>query len=382
MRTPATSISEVGHEELVAVLKAAFTIRDGDASSTPDEVLHRVADGVLARLTKDAGPPRPGETTFLIDHCVALASTGADLAAVTEGFHAALHVLMRHLWSRAAPNDQTRLLRVNAWCVAIEAALAQKAHHALARATSTVVCQRQARSELAAALVAGDPICATGTTSATITLPDTYAVVYLLAPSGRVLSQGMLPTSSVRADVLSTPADDRDLILLVPCGSGTPSRLDVRALIAELTAGTGVPVSAGMAWPDLLSGVPDAVLEARTIARLAAATDQAGGCSFDDVLVEWALSHTGPARRRLAGLLARLSSGPDLLATLEALYKHDLDRTAAASAMHVHRATLDYRLKKIQEVCGFDPLTTRGVRTLASALFSARFDAAQDAVVR
>ncbi|MGW6442704.1 PucR family transcriptional regulator [Lentzea sp. NPDC055074] len=322
-----------------------------------------------ARLQQVAGPPRTEETTPLVDHFVASALAGNDVGGTTAVLRAALHAVLHHLWDRAAPDDQPRLREVGAWCAALESVVTRTARHALARASSSQVSWRTARSRLTTALVEGGQICPATARQAGIAVAGTYVVVYLLAPPDLVLSDLMCE----QEDVLSS-SDGRNLVVLL---SGSPPRTTVDALIGDLTAGLGSPVSAGVSLlPRSPSGIPAAVAEARTTAVLAAAAEQHGGCALDDVLVERALSRDETARRHLSSLLTALSGGPDLLTTLETLYRHDLDRTAASAAMHVHRATLDYRLKKIEEMCGVHPLTTRGVRLLSSALFTSRFDAA------
>ena len=43
-----------------------------------------------------------------------------------------------------------------------------------------------------------------------------------------------------------------------------------------------------------------------------------------------------------------------------------------AAALHVHPNTLDYRLRRIVELTGLDPSTTRGLQLLGAALASRR----------
>ncbi|SES37073.1 helix-turn-helix domain-containing protein [Lentzea albida] len=343
-------------------------IHTGHTPHPHDVVLQHVARCVSARLQQVTGPPRTEETAPLVDHFVGSALAGNAAGDTNAVLRAALYAVLHHLWDRAAPDDQPRLREVGAWCAALESVVTRNTRHALARATSSQVSWRTARSRLTTALVEGGQICPATARQAGIAVAGTYVVVYLLAPPDLVLP-GLI---CEQEDVLSS-SDGRNLVVLLP---GSPPRATVDALIGDLTAGLGVPVSAGLSLPRSPSGIPAAVAEARTTAQLAAAAEQHGGCALDDVLVERALSRDETARRHLSGLLTALSGGPDLLATLEALYRHDLDRRAAAAAMHVHRATLDYRLKKIEEMCGVHPLTTRGVRLLSSALFTSRLDAA------
>lgn len=368
MRTPVTSSRTAGHGELVALLRRELNVHNGHPSRTHDLMLHHVAACVSARLGQVTGPPRPEETSPLVDHLLNSALAEEDSGGTGAVLRTALHTVLHHLWEQAAPDDQPRLRQVGAWCAALESVVTRNARHALARANSSQASRREARVQLTTALLEGGQICPATARKAGVALAGTYAVVYLMAPPDLALS----PSLCGSEDVLSAPAG-RDLVVLFP---GSPSRPAVDALIGDLVAGLGAPVSAGVSFPRSPNGIPAAVAEARSTAALAAAAERHGGCALDDVLVERALSCDEAARRQLSGLLAALSGGPDLLATLETLYRHDLDRTAAAAAMHVHRATLDYRLKKIEEMCGVHPLTTRGVRILSSALFTSRLDAA------
>ncbi|WP_412180625.1 helix-turn-helix domain-containing protein [Streptomyces sp. ADMS] len=60
-----------------------------------------------------------------------------------------------------------------------------------------------------------------------------------------------------------------------------------------------------------------------------------------------------------------LSRGPDLVATPDRYYQHDMDRTRTATALNVHARTLDHRLRRAQELTGIHPGSTRGVRVLS-----------------
>ena len=68
----------------------------------------------------------------------------------------------------------------------------------------------------------------------------------------------------------------------------------------------------------------------------------------------------------------RLDDYPDLRVTLESLYEHDLDRTATASALKIHRRTLTYRLARIAELIGLIPTSARGIQILSTALAAYR----------
>ncbi|WP_235190787.1 helix-turn-helix domain-containing protein [Amycolatopsis rifamycinica] len=56
------------------------------------------------------------------------------------------------------------------------------------------------------------------------------------------------------------------------------------------------------------------------------------------------------------------------MATLDVYYRGDMNRLAAAVALHIHPRTLDYRLRRVREVTGLDPASTKGIRVLTAAV--------------
>jgi DNA-binding PucR family transcriptional regulator len=90
------------------------------------------------------------------------------------------------------------------------------------------------------------------------------------------------------------------------------------------------------------------------------------------VLLEYQLTRPSDAQGDLAQLLDPLDRNPDLPLTLEVYLDHDLDRRRTAAALHVHPNTLDYRLRRIVELTGLDPSTSRGLQLLGAALAARR----------
>ena len=66
--------------------------------------------------------------------------------------------------------------------------------------------------------------------------------------------------------------------------------------------------------------------------------------------------------------------GADLLATLEAFLSAALDRRAAAQALHVHPNTLDYRLRRIEELTGLRFADPDAVMLMALAIRRRRLE--------
>ncbi|MFE3056984.1 PucR family transcriptional regulator [Nocardia sp. NPDC059239] len=104
---------------------------------------------------------------------------------------------------------------------------------------------------------------------------------------------------------------------------------------------------------------------------------------FDDLSLEYQLTRPGPGRDHLGTLLDPLDEYPELLQTLQLHISNNLNRQRTARTLHVHTNTVDYRLKRIGRLTGFDPTHTSGVWYLRSALVartyrSTRSNNAQD----
>ena len=100
--------------------------------------------------------------------------------------------------------------------------------------------------------------------------------------------------------------------------------------------------------------------EVRLLVDFGSRLGRTGRIATEDLLPELLLARSP----RLASLLEQRALAPleeyaerrssDLVETLEAFLAADLDRRAAAERLHVHPNTLDYRLRRIDELTGLD----------------------------
>ena len=145
------------------------------------------------------------------------------------------------------------------------------------------------------------------------------------------------------------------------------------ALAATLAEAAGTGVTAGGAVALGTEDIARATAQAQDVVRLARVLERPpGGYLLRDVLLEYQLTRPSDAQVELALLLEPLDRNPDLPLTLEVYLDHDLDRRSTAAALHVHPNTLDYRLRRIVELTGLDPSTTRGLQLLGAALAARR----------
>ncbi|MBT3152643.1 helix-turn-helix domain-containing protein [Streptomyces sp. CHD11] len=151
-----------------------------------------------------------------------------------------------------------------------------------------------------------------------------------------------------------------------------PDRLPdlVSGLVRDFAQALGRPCAAGTV-PSPLSEVADALATARRISRAAPlrrASARLRPYTVSDVFVELAVADAPFLDAWLHAVGRSLRPGPDLLVTLDAYYHHDMHRGTTAAALNVHPRTLDYRLRRVRELTGIDPGSTRGVRILSSVV--------------
>jgi hypothetical protein len=162
-------------------------------------------------------------------------------------------------------------------------------------------------------------------------------------------------------------------LLPVPADAATEVSDVLSDLVARLSVAAGSDVLAGGAVATGIADIQRAGKQATDVVRLARQLGRPpGGYLLRDVLLEYQLTRPSDAHAALAGLLDPLDRNPDLPHTLEVYLANDLDRRRTAAALHVHPNTLDYRLRRIVELTGLDPATSRGLQLLGAALAARR----------
>jgi hypothetical protein len=195
-------------------------------------------------------------------------------------------------------------------------------------------------------------------------LEDGYVVVAARFP--RAVPQDRL------AAVLDEHHDDG--MLGAPIGDGAvvlvPRRLERRAgpLLDALACRFGEAPWTALVPADR-AALAAGCKEATDVLALAAATARPPGrYCLDDVLLEYAMMRDPVTSARLVALVAPLAGNEVLHSTLEALIRADFNRTVAARELFIHRSTLDYRIRRIEDITGQNPLTGRGACILAAAM--------------
>ncbi|MEU4311901.1 helix-turn-helix domain-containing protein [Nocardia sp. NPDC024068] len=161
--------------------------------------------------------------------------------------------------------------------------------------------------------------------------------------------------------------------VLLPAGVVAVAGLD--DLLAQLSRAAQVPISAAVVEAPTAE-VPSAADQAHELLDMVQRLDCVPGLyRFDDMALEYQLTRPGPGREYLGSLLDPLDDHPELLETLQRHISNNLNRQRTARLMHIHTNTIDYRLKRVAQLTGFDPTQPSGLWYLRSALVARSYRA-------
>ncbi|WP_037307907.1 PucR family transcriptional regulator [Amycolatopsis orientalis] len=191
-------------------------------------------------------------------------------------------------------------------------------------------------------------------------------------------SGGPLPSGERRDEIAGTLLkrhrvpmlwrEPGELIALFPCGEPETARERALGLVRDCAEATGRQCAAGAAT-GRVHALRDTASLARRISRVAPVeTRPARLPVMTDVFVELGVARLPPIDDWLRGIARRLETGPDLVATLDAYYRHDMNRLHTAAALHIHPRTLDYRFRRVRELTGLEPGSFQGVRVLGAVI--------------
>jgi len=238
--------------------------------------------------------------------------------------------------------------------------------------------RRTAAHTLTAALLSGQGTSAMARECG-VPIADRYAVLAVAFPphqdernptlNSRVVARRKLRRVQTE---LADLGGEGALSLLSP-GGGTilipahfTGRLDY--LVARLSFVAEVEIVASCieaAPPD----IPTATDHAHQLLDLAQRLHRAPGLyRLHDLALEYQLTRPGPGYDFLLTLLDPLAPHPELLETVRTHIENNLNRRHTARDLHIHMNTVDYRLKRVGQLTGFDPMVPSGLWYVRSAL--------------
>lgn len=203
------------------------------------------------------------------------------------------------------------------------------------------------------------------------TLAQDYVVVVYRLPDVPANHSNREATATVRA-IQAALDEDTDLLWTFERDRGVvlaPTAAHVPAVLAKVDAVTGGAHLAAAAIAAGTADIPRAHQEAVAVLELAERLRRGSGLFWlSDLAIEFQLAQPGPARDYLARLLDPVATHQHLLDALRAFVAAGYNRGEAASALTIHRNTLNYRLNRVHTLSGHDPTRPRDARLLAAAL--------------
>ncbi|MEO3924943.1 helix-turn-helix domain-containing protein [Micromonosporaceae bacterium B7E4] len=274
------------------------------------------------------------------------------------GLHTAM--MVREVHDLARPEDVTDLLRMVGW-LGTQGVRARSAYlRGYTRGVGTARVLSTRLEILARTLLADEPV---EPFVADLRLAGQYhiSILKMARPTApETQSEVVAAFAADRVPVTWLAADE--LAVLTP---GTTPKAKILQRVRHATALIGQPCGVGSA-EGVLGGLAETLAWAREASRVAPPQDRPERLpEIADLFVEMAVARTPALDGWLRSYARALSTGPDLVTTLHAYYTHDMNRTSAATALHIHPRTLDYRLRRVREVTGIDPGSTVGVRLLS-----------------
>jgi hypothetical protein len=330
----------------------------------------RVTEHVLREFAVVLGTgdlPSADELRFVRESAARRAEEGVPIDVVLTAYHVGIQVVWEALVPVARPEEVSNVLALNALALRyLQLVTPAVSAGYLDERQTTFDDERSARHALLAGLLDGS-----------VTASGPYVVLALHVPPhpDELLTEvdaaiaGRRKLRRLRTElerhsrepVLSSLGVDGGLALL----PGEDLPLD--RIVADVTRAAGVPLAvAAVAAPP--SGVADAARLAREVLAVALPSGP-GLYRLNDVLLEYQLSRPSAALGPLAAIVAPLTH--ELVQTLE-VYLRRGSRRPAASELHVHPNTVDYRLRRVAELTGLDPTRIEHVTLLAAALTARR----------
>ncbi|MDX2546540.1 PucR family transcriptional regulator [Streptomyces sp. WI04-05B] len=159
---------------------------------------------------------------------------------------------------------------------------------------------------------------------------------------------------------------DGNVVLFVPAGGPGSGERSVKRL-TECLGGRSWLATAERDRAHLVDGFKEASCVLKLVM---AGLRPSGAYTMSDVLVEYAVTLNEKVRTDLAAMIRPLRAHKVLWETLTAFVDSDYSRNKAARSMFIHRSTLDYRLRRIEDITGCDPTSGRGAQMLTAAMIA------------
>ncbi|WP_433171293.1 PucR family transcriptional regulator [Actinoallomurus sp. CA-150999] len=379
LRAAAPELSRRVVERMLAEIPAYSELPQeeiaGDIAGIVQYCLRMAADVVERRRPIEAEAFGP-----LRDSAAQRADEGVPLEAIVSAYQLGMAMCWERLSADAGPDDLAALQEAIGHIFEVQRQMVVAATSAYMEARKLLDGQDQEdRHAAMVALLAGEPADPTRPGSAPLYVALTVVLARHPDESGtgtkaRIAARRKIRRARSVLDRFGTgPAlaklDGSNGTVLLPVET-RPDWRDLCRLIQRTAKSADVAITAAaeVAEP---SAIPAVVRQNTEITELVLRTGRPAGLyRLQDVLLDYQLSRPSAALPGLADVLSPLDHKPELLRTLETYLGHGLDRRATAAALHVHPNTVDYRVRRIDELTGLSPARHMDVPHLSAALIA------------
>ncbi|WP_113702990.1 PucR family transcriptional regulator [Nonomuraea lactucae] len=341
----------------------------------------------VERVSEDQ-PLVAGDLSFIGDIGQRRARRGFSLDTARRVLTLHANLMLREIYDAAEGQDVREVLHLMSWfgsqgtrgTDSYLTAYMDEQHLRLSVATRV--------RTLTQLLLAGDATAPSLARSLGVDLHEHYLVVIVRVP-GQLFGRADTTTDTTHDELVASVfkshlvplcwQQPNELLALVPHdGSLSLSPLSLSpmasegdrllSLVREIVGRVGRPCAVGTAAGPVNALTKTAEL-ARRVAHVAPVeTTPRTVCGVADVFVELGAAQLPEVDHWLREIARRLANGPDLVLTLNAYYRADMNRLATAAALHIHPRTLDYRLQRVRDLAMVDPGSVRGVRILSTTV--------------
>ncbi|WP_174186186.1 PucR family transcriptional regulator [Nocardia barduliensis] len=316
------------------------------------------------------------------------AREGVPLSTILRAYHEGLRIAFGLVTARAEADDVDEVLVAADLLLELLEAITAAVSDAYVEEQHLVAKEHQTATQtLASALLSGRGSSALARQTG-IPIAQSYQVVALSVPEhpderdarvdGTVAARRKLRRLQSE---LATVFDSRALALLSAKG-GTlliPLGEEGETVLTDTTLGllaeaAEVPLTATIVPTDT-DQIPESADQAHELLNLVRVGARPPGLyQMSDLAVEYQLTRSGPATRRIATILDPLDAHPELFDTMRAYLGNDMNRQLTARQLYVHPNTVDYRLRRIAQLTSIDLATSAGISQAAIALLARDLD--------
>lgn len=327
------------------------------------------------------GKDIPEKVQRLEDHAAGWAREGVPIDTILHSIHEGFQMGLELVVSSATIKDYDNLVDGAKMVIELLDKLTSAISVAYIRELRSVVSEHHTAVHTLTSALLGGHSTSTMARECGIAIAESYDVLAVAIPPHRDEHNPMLDAQVVARRKLRRLQAE----LATQCGASALSLLSVDggtvlipsaqfdndefdAVVARLSHAAQVGITATMvvATPEQIPNAADQAHELLDMVQRLQAV--AGLYRFDELALEYQLTRPGPGREYLGSLLDPLDEHPELLETLQRHIGNNLNRQRTARVLHVHTNTVDYRLKRIGQLTGFDPSQPSGLWYLRSAL--------------